>query len=245
VSTLRLKNPHSVLAALEARPGDVMEVRVPARTASDAWRVVANAASRLNVPVKSLLPSEKPHAKKDDKSAREGGAEATVREREERPLDELFAGAKESHGLWLALDCLQDPHNVGAIFRTAAFFGVKGIILTKDRSAPISAVAYDVASGGLEAVPYHQSTNLNRALELAKEAGLWMIGTAEEAEKDIRDYTLDRSWLVVMGSEEGGLRRLVREHCDEMCRITSRGAIQSLNVSVATGVVLECLSRPI
>lgn len=166
-----------------------------------------------------------------------------MKEREETPLDVLFAGAKSSNGLWLALDSLQDPHNVGAIFRTAAFFGVRGIALTKDRSAPISATAYDVASGGIEHVPFHQSTNLNQAIAIAKEAGLWVLGTAEEAEQDVREYSLDRSWLVVLGSEEQGLRRLVREHCDEMCRLSPKGPIQSLNVSVATGVLLGALSR--
>jgi 23S rRNA (guanosine2251-2'-O)-methyltransferase len=243
VTALHLKNPHSVLAAIELRPQDVHEVRVAARTPSDAWKAVAAAAARRNVPVKTVLPSERGHARRDEKSAREGGAEGIVKEREETPLDVLFAGAKAANGLWLALDSLQDPHNVGAIFRTAAFFGVRGIVLTKDRSAPISATAYDVASGGIEHVPFHQSTNLNQAIAIAKEAGLWVLGTAEEAETDVSQYSLDRSWLVVLGSEEQGLRRLVREHCDEMCRLTPRGPIQSLNVSVATGVLLGALSR--
>lgn len=243
VNVLHLKNPHSVLAALEQRPQDVVEVRVPARTPSDAWRQVAAQAAQRSIAVKSLLPSDRPHGRRDEKSSREGGAEGLVKEREETPLDALFAGAKSANGLWLALDSLQDPHNVGAIFRTAAFFGVRGIVLTKDRSAPITATAYDVSSGGLEHVPFHQSTNLNQALEIAKQAGLWTIGTAEEATQDIRSFSLDRSWLVVMGNEEQGLRRLVREHCDEICRIPGNGPISSLNVSVATGVVLSILAR--
>jgi len=243
VNVLHLKNPHSVLAALESRPQDVVEVRIPARTPSDAWRFVATRAAQHDIAIKSLLPSDRPHGRRDEKSSREGGAEGLVKERPETPLEELFAGAKQAHGLWLALDSLQDPHNVGAIFRTAAFFGVRGIVLTKDRSAPTTATAYDVASGGLEHVPFHQSTNLNQALEVAKKTGLWTIGTAEEAAQDIREFSLDRSWLIVMGSEEQGLRRLVREHCDEVCRITGSGPLQSLNVSVATGVVLSILGR--
>jgi 23S rRNA (guanosine2251-2'-O)-methyltransferase len=239
---LRLKNPHSVLAALETRPRDVLEVRIAQRTSSDAWREVANRAGKLNVAVKSLLPSDKPHGKKDEKSSREGGAEGLVRERSETHLESLFAGAKEKPGLWLALDSLQDPHNIGAIFRTAAFFGVRGIVLTKDRSAPISATAYDGASGGVELVPFPHSTNNNQALEVAKEAGLWIIGTAEEAQQDIRQFSMDRSWILVMGNEEQGLRRLVREHCDELCRISGAGGLSSLNVSVATGVALALLT---
>lgn len=242
-SFLRLKNPHSVLAALDARPRDVLEVRIPPRTPSDAWREVATRAARQNVAVKAILPSEKPHGKKDEKSAREGGTEGLVKERAETPLDDLFAGARERPGIWLGLDSLQDPHNIGAIFRTAAFFGVRGIVLTRDRSAPMSATAYDVASGGVELVPFHQSTNLNQALEVAKEAGLWSIGTAEEATQEITQFRLDRSWMIVMGSEEQGLRRLVRERCDELCRLTGAGALSSLNVSVATGVALALLNR--
>ncbi|HVJ85549.1 MAG TPA: RNA methyltransferase [Caulifigura sp.] len=241
MSLLHLKNPHSVLAALEVRPRDVVEVRVPPRTPSDAWREVATQAARRGVAVKSVLPSEKPRGKRDEKSSREGGTEGLVKERQEVALDDLFAGARERPGLWLALDTLQDPHNVGAIFRTAAFFGVRGIVLTKDRSAPMSATVYDVASGGIELVPYH-STNLNQAIEVAKAAGLWTLGTAEEATQDISAIPRDRSWLIVMGNEEQGLRRLVREHCDELCRITGSTGLTSLNVSVATGVVLGLMN---
>jgi len=243
VSLLHLKNPHSVLAALEMRPRDVVEVRIPPRTSSDAWRTVATQAARHGIVVKSILPSEKPRGRKDEKSSREGGTEGIVKERNETHLEALFAGARERPGLWLALDTLQDPHNVGAIFRTAAFFGVRGIVVTKDRSAPMSATVYDVASGGIELVPFHNSTNLNQVLEVAKTAGLWTLGTAEEATQDISAIPRDRSWLIVMGNEEQGLRRLVREHCDELCRLSGQGGLTSLNVSVAAGVVLGLMSR--
>jgi len=239
---LHLKNPHSVLAALETRPQDVVEVRIPARSASEAWREVSMQAARRGVAVKSVLPSERPRGKRDEKSSREGGTEGLVRERSETDLDTLFADARERPGLWLALDTLQDPHNVGAIFRTAAFFGVRGIVLTRDRSAPLSATVYDVASGGLELVPFH-SANVNQAMKVAKESGLWTLGTAEEAPTDVSEIPRDRSWLIVVGNEEQGLRRLVRENCDEICRISGQGGLTSLNVSVATGVMLGLLSR--
>ncbi|MBX3442258.1 MAG: RNA methyltransferase [Planctomyces sp.] len=241
VNILHLKNPHSVIAALEQRPRDVIEIHIPARSPSDAWREAAALAARRQIPVRSILTTAKP-GRRDEKSSREGGSEGLVRERAETPLEELFTGARARPGLWLALDSLQDPHNVGAIFRSAAFFGVRGIVLTRERSAPMSATAYDVASGGVEHVPFHQSTNLNKALQTAKDAGLWTLGTAEEAAQDIREFSLDRSWLVVLGGEENGLRRLVRENCDELCRIDGPGAIRSLNVSVAAGVALGLLS---
>src|SRR5690606_16748558 len=117
---------------------------------------------------------------------RSGAGEAIVKEHGGGPLDELLADVDPSAtgGLWLALDHIQDPHNVGAIFRTAAFFGVKGIILTRDRSAPLNATVYDVASGGIEYVPFSLQTNLARSLDVAKERGLWTLGAAEESATD-------------------------------------------------------------
>jgi 23S rRNA (guanosine2251-2'-O)-methyltransferase len=144
--------------------------------------------------------------------------------------------------LWLALDQLQDPHNVGAVFRTAAFFGVRGIVVTRDRSAPLSAAVYDVGSGGLEYVPFSVQTNLARAIEAAKQSGVWVLGTSERAGKDVSQIDRDRRWLLVVGNEERGLRRLTLDHCDEVCRLTPRGPIGSLNVSVATGVLVAALT---
>jgi 23S rRNA (guanosine2251-2'-O)-methyltransferase len=143
----------------------------------------------------------------------------------------------------VALDQLQDPHNVGAIFRTAAFYGVRGIVVTRDRSAPLSAAVYDVSSGGMEYVPCSVQTNLSRSLEAAKEAGLWVLGASERAGRDVSEIARDRSWLLVVGNEERGLRRLTLDTCDETCRLTPRGEITSLNVSVATGILVAALSR--
>jgi 23S rRNA (guanosine2251-2'-O)-methyltransferase len=140
--------------------------------------------------------------------------------------------------LFLALDCLHDPHNVGAIFRTAAFFGVAGIVVTRDRSAPLNATVYDVASGGLEFVPFSVQTNLRRALDAAKEHGVWVLGTSERAETDYTAVPLDRAWLLVVGNEESGMRRLTAEHCDMACRIPPQSTVTSLNVSVAAGILI-------
>ena len=155
----------------------------------------------------------------------------------------MKAGAGD-HRLFLALDCLQDPHNVGAIFRTAAFFGVSGIVLTKDRSAPLNAAVYDVASGGLEYVPFSIQTNLSRALQMAKEVGLWGLGTSEHCDTDFRDIPLDRPWLLIVGNEEKGMRRLTAERCDMLCRIPPQSPVSSLNVSVAAGILIARFSSP-
>ena len=147
--------------------------------------------------------------------------------------------------MWLALDSLQDPQNVGAIFRAASFFGVRGIILTTERSAPMTATVYDVAAGGAEFVPFCQTINLQRAFEKAKENDLWTLGTSEHAKESLSNTKLDRNWLIVVGNEEKGLRRLTEESCDMMVTIpgahanNAKNGVTSLNVSVASGIVIS------
>jgi 23S rRNA (guanosine2251-2'-O)-methyltransferase len=244
--TLTLRNPHSVLAALESRPGDVLEVRLPPQRATDAWQSVAELARSAGIAVRTELPAESRKIDRGEKSERQGAASAFVRERNGISTDELWADvAQPPHGLWLALDCLQDPHNVGAIFRTAAFFGVRGIILTKDRSAPMTGTVYDVASGGVEAVPFALVTNLASTLRDAKQAGLWPLGSSEHAVRNVTDVPHDRPWLLVIGNEEQGLRRLTLDLCDDICRIPPRGAVTSLNASVAAGVLIAALTQPV
>lgn len=250
---LSLRNPHSILAAFHARPAAVVDVRLPAGRPSDAWREIEDLARRHRVPVlpaSSRDERRRSRSQRDTSGGRAGEAEATVKERPEVPLEALFADAAapqpQTNGrtprLWLALDQVQDPHNVGAIFRSAAFFGVAGIIVTRDRSAPIKATVYDVASGGIEAVPFANPANLARALTVAKKAGLWVLGASEHAERDLCDVDRDRSWVLVLGNEEAGLRRLTADTCDEICRIAPRGAVGSLNVSVAAGVLMAALT---
>lgn len=249
---LHLKNPHSVLAALDQRPQDVHWVAIPRGGGGDAWQVVAERAQALGIRVGTEGDAEgfRGHGARrkgggggPGKSGREGGAMAEVREREPSTIEEIFAAdaaAEEGAAgrLWLALDCIQDPHNLGAIFRTAAFFGVRGLIVLADRSAPLSDTAYDVASGGVEYVPHAIVTNLRTTLERAKEEDIWVLGTSEHAERELGEVDLSRKWLAVLGNEEKGLRRLTLESCDEVCRIAPRGGVTSLNVSVAAGVIV-------
>ena len=259
---LTLRNPHSVLAILATRPEDVAEVRLPGGKGAGAWERVASEARRLGRPVRVTSTGEdrghdRGHERGRDRGQRERGrpggrpqqggrvgtAEAYVDERQPTVIEALFEG-RETGGLWLALDQVQDPHNVGAIFRTAAFFGVRGIIMTDVRAASLTAVVYDVASGGVEGVPFAVEKNLRRALEAAKRAGVWILGTSEHATRDVSEVPVDRPWLLVVGNEESGLRRLTLETCDEVCRVTPRGDdVTSLNVSVATGILIAALSR--
>lgn len=249
--SLELHNPHSVLAALETRPQDVVEIRLSTNQASGAWADVVARASQHRVPVvKRASRQEAGRGRSKDhtgESGRAGGAYARVKERGGVSLDELFAdveGREGGKGLWLALDCIQDPHNVGAIFRSAAFFGVQGVLLTPDRSAPLSATVYDVASGGMECVPFSIQTNLARSLGQAKKMGLWILGASEHATDDVKQVDRDCAWVLVLGNEEKGLRRLTQQTCDVLCRLSARGPVTSLNVSVAAGVLMAALTSP-
>ena len=249
-----LKNPHSILAAIQARPKDVQEIVLPAGRQNEYWEQVRALAAEKGVRIGTSGQKSTSFGKKkrepvvEHDAHRTSAAHAVIADR--RPVDvgNLFSQSKDhpnGGALWLALDCVQDPHNVGAIFRAAAFFGVKGIIVTEDRAAPLSGVVYDVASGGMEEVPFAMETNLVRVLEKAKDSGVWVLGTSENADQDLISAKNDRPWLLVLGNEEKGLRRLVSEKCDVLYKITPRGKVGSLNVSVAAGIAISHLTRSV
>ncbi len=139
---------------------------------------------------------------------------------------------------YLVLDHVQDPHNFGACLRTADAAGVQGVILTKDQSAGMTPVVAKVASGAAETMRIYRVTNLARTLAKLKEAGLWIVGAAGEARHTAYETDLNVPLALVMGAEGKGLRRLTREHCDVLVKIPMAGTVESLNVSVATGVLL-------
>jgi 23S rRNA (guanosine2251-2'-O)-methyltransferase len=237
------------MAALKHRPDDVREIRVPAGRPQGAWADVADAARSENISVvaQQLDAGARRGKKTQGKSERIGTATAMVCDHPgiAAPGKLLNAAAEADQnatGLWLALDCLQDPHNVGAIFRTASFFGVKGILLTKDRSAPMTATVYDVAAGGVESVPFCLVPNLARSLDTAKKSGLWLLGTSEHEATSYVDVMPDRQWLLVIGNEEKGLRRLTLDNCDVVCGIPPQGDVTSLNASVAAAIMIARLS---
>lgn len=246
--SVHVRNPHTVLAAIERRPKDVMRVEVSSKMKSELWDKVIGLARENGVPVQSSESASRgrgsPGSKGDrSQGGREGASFAALKEKPGVSAEELFDGASpESRGVWLALDGLQDPHNVGALFRAAGFFGIQGVLITQERSAPLSEAVYDVSSGGIETVPYAMVTNLRHALDVAKEKGLWILGTSERATQAISKVERDRPWLVVLGNEEKGMRRLTEESCDVICSIPSAGAVGSLNVSVAGGILMAHLS---
>ncbi len=143
----------------------------------------------------------------------------------------------------LVLDGVTDPHNLGACLRTADAAGVHALVVPKDKSANLTPTARKVACGAAETVPLVQVTNLARTLRQLQEAGVWVIGTAGEAEQLIYDCRLTGPMALVMGAEGKGMRRLTREVCDELIKLPMAGDVSSLNVSVATGVCLYEIVR--
>ena len=140
--------------------------------------------------------------------------------------------------LLLVLDGVTDPHNLGACLRTADAAGVRAVILPKDRSASVDAVARKVAAGAAEFVPTVPVTNLARALSRLKENGIWVVGMDGEADQTLYAADLNRPLALVLGAEGFGLRRLTRDSCDFLVRIPMAGQVESLNVSVAAGIAL-------
>lgn len=140
--------------------------------------------------------------------------------------------------LFLVLDGVTDPHNLGACLRTAEAAGVVAVIAPKDKSAPLNATVSKVACGAAELVPYVQVTNLSRTLQQLQQAGIWITGTAGEAQQTLFEADLRGGVALVMGAEGKGMRRLTRDHCDQLVKIPMQGQVSSLNVSVATGICL-------
>ena len=146
--------------------------------------------------------------------------------------------SSKTPSLILILDGITDPHNLGACLRCADATGVDFIVIPKDKSASITPVVSKVACGAAESVPLVRVTNLVRAMEILKEQGVWIYGAAGEANSSIYQMDCTGTIAVAMGAEGGGLRRLTREHCDELFSLPMLGTVESLNVSVATGISL-------
>lgn len=154
-----------------------------------------------------------------------------------RNLDELL-DAIEGPPLLLVLDGITDPHNLGACLRVADGVGAHAVIAPKDRAVGLNATAAKVASGAAETVPYITVTNLARTLRELKERDIMLVGTSDDVEKTIYDVDFSGGIALIMGSEGEGMRRLTRETCDVLVQIPMFGSVESLNVSVASGVCL-------
>jgi 23S rRNA (guanosine2251-2'-O)-methyltransferase len=228
---------HAVRALLERRAAAVRKVIVQAGRADRRAQELAEFARGRGVTVET-----RPAAELDALAA--GGVHQGVAARvapavplaEEDLLVRLGAGARPP--LVLVLDGVQDPHNLGACLRTADAAGADAVVVPRDRAVGLTPVVRKVAAGAAETVAFTQVTNLARFLRALKEQGLWVVGT--DAEADTLHYAADLTvpLALVLGAEGSGMRRLTREHCDLLVRLPLQGAVESLNVSVAAGIVL-------
>ena len=226
---------HAVTAKLRHAAEDVKEIYLAEDRKDGRTRDLLKLAEAHNV---RIMPM--PMARLDGlaNGERHQGVVAKVDARQRYlTLDDVLDGLQEPP-LLLVLDGVTDPHNLGACLRVADGAGAHAVIAPKDKAVGLNATAIKVASGAADTVPYITVTNLARSLREMQERGIWVLGAAGEAEKDI--YAIDQSgptaW--VLGAEGDGLRRLTRDTCDELARIPMFGAVESLNVSVASGVCL-------
>ena len=160
----------------------------------------------------------------------------------ENDLKSIIENASGSK-LFLILDGITDPHNLGACLRSADAFGVHAVIAPKDKSASLCATACKVACGAAETVPFIQVTNLARTLQYLQQEGVWIYGAAGETDSSLYQIDFTGSVAIAMGAEAKGLRRLTRENCDQLFAIPMLGTVESLNVSVATGICLSEVAR--
>ncbi len=157
-------------------------------------------------------------------------------ERDEDALETRVG--EQDNALFLVLDQVQDPHNLGACLRTCDAVGAAGVIVPRDKAVGLTPTVCKVASGAAETMPLFRVTNLSRALERLKHAGLWIVGAAGEAEQTVFEADLNVPLALVIGAEGRGLRRLTRAKCDFLIRLPMFGSVESLNLSVAAGVLL-------
>lgn len=229
---------HAVAALQAQRPGSIKKLLL-ARGAKNAQldglieKAVATGISLQVLPraeLDALIPD-----------ARHQGIIAVIRavcyERSEKTLPEFLAALGEP-ALLLVLDGVQDPHNLGACLRTADAAGVHALIMPRDRAAGITPVVHKVACGAVESVPIFTVTNMARTLRALRDAGIWIYGASGDAGEALFSTDLRGPVALVLGSEGRGLRRLTREHCDHLLAIPMSGQVESLNVSVAAGVLL-------
>ena len=227
---------HAVSALLDKEPEKIKRLLVLKGRKDQRLESLLVAARKSGVSIENL---ERHQLDKRESGNHQGViAECdALSEMEEGDLETLLQSLKEKPFL-LVLDGVTDPHNLGACLRSADAAGVHAVIAPKDKSAPLNGVARKVACGAAEHVPYIKVTNLARTLRWLQQYGVWLIGAAGETDKTIYQADFNGPIALLMGAEGKGLRRLTKDHCDELIKIPMSGSVSSLNVSVATGICL-------
>ncbi len=233
---------HAVESALKHRGEDVLQLWVLQGRKDNRVNTLLDLARKNGVSVQSISADK---MKKKCSDATHQGVAADIRVSKARQMALEDVLQKQGALLLLILDEVQDPHNIGACLRTADAAGVDAVIVSKNRSPGITPVVRKVACGAADAVPFIQVSNLARAMETIRDHDVWIIGTAGETDNSLYDINASQRMALVMGAEGKGMRRLTRENCDELVYIPMRGSVESLNVSVATGVSLFEIRRKI
>ncbi len=226
---------HAVKAVLEKEPERIIEAFVLKGRQDERLLPLLNQLQQFGVSIQQMGRKAL-----DDKAkgANHQGLIAKVKAAKSLNEHDLEPFLSKQQPLFLILDGVTDPHNLGACLRNADAAGVAAVIVPKDRSAPLNATVSKVACGAAETVPLIQVTNLARTMRTMQQQGVWIVGTAGEASHDIYQAKLTGSLAIVMGAEGDGMRRLTRETCDDLIKIPMAGAVSSLNVSVASGICL-------
>ncbi len=226
---------HAVKGRLKQKADSVREIYVDAGRSDARMRELKAVAEKFGVRVMAV------DAKRLDGMA--GGArhQGVIAMADEMRMPQFIEDVLETLDeppLLLLLDGVQDPHNLGACLRVADGAGCHAVIAPKDRACGLTTTAAKVASGAAETVPYIVVTNLARTMRDLKDRGIWMVGTADDAPQSLWQAKLDGAIGLVLGAEGEGLRRLTRDTCDHLVSIPMMGSVESLNVSVASGVCL-------
>ena len=226
---------HAVGVRLKTAPASIVEVFVdPSRRDARMKQFLARAAE---AGVRVIEADGARLAKLAGSAGHQGVAARVQPVEQAHSLDDLLDELQEPP-LLLVLDGVTDPHNLGACLRVADGAGAHAVIAPKDHAAGINATVAKVASGAAETVPYFMVTNLARTLGEPKERSIWITGTAGEATQSLYEVDLRGPSALVLGAEGPGMRQLTRKTCDQLVRIPMMGAVESLNVSVASGVCL-------
>ena len=227
---------HAVRVMLERHPERVHSVRIAQQREDPRVRAIDELARRHHRPVQRV----EVHALKQllGDVAHQGVA-ADITPLPPWTEDELLAALQSASApLLLALDGVQDPHNLGACLRSADACGALAVIVPRDRAAQVTPTVRKVAVGAAETTPVVAVTNLVRTLKLLKQAGLWVVGADAAGDKSAHQADLKGPVVLVLGAEGTGLRRLTQQNCDFLVRLPQLGAVESLNVSVAAGMLL-------
>jgi 23S rRNA (guanosine2251-2'-O)-methyltransferase len=228
---------HAVASRLRQNPASVQEVLV------DKTRKDARMQDLLQIAEQKGVRVMQMEKERLDGLAANGRHQGVLARVADTPLPyqdvhDILESDLSEPPFFLVLDGVEDPHNLGACLRVADAMGVHAVIAPKDRAAGLNATVRKVACGAAETVPFIAVTNLARTLRELKDAGVWLVGAAAEAEGDLFGAKFAGPIAMVLGAEGTGLRRLTAETCDQLVRIPMFGTVESLNVSVASGICL-------